>query len=225
MAPQGRPISSQGAKEDSVVDRLRVDILDGSLAPGDRLIETQLAAHYAVGRAAIRSALLELDTEGLVEREENRGASVRRVSIAEAIEITEVRAALEGLIARYAAERATKLEKSELRDLLKSMEEAVKSKELAVYATLNRQLHRRLCEIGRHGVADDLVEKLRNRAASHQYRLATVAGRAEVSLPQHRAIVKAVIAGDGTQAELAMQAHLASVIEVLRHWEELGIRH
>ncbi|HEX6313081.1 MAG TPA: GntR family transcriptional regulator [Acidimicrobiia bacterium] len=213
-APDGRT---------SAADRLRDDILGGVLPPGGRLIEVQLAERYGVGRSAVRAALVELDTEGLVQREANRGATVRRVSVIEAIEITEARAALEGLVARRAAERATDAERAELRELIESMEAAVESGGLAHYSTLNRTLHRRLAECSRHEIAEELIANLRNRAAHHQFRLATVAGRAGESLPQHRAIVDAVVAGDGDAADAAMRAHLDSVVSVLRHWGELGV--
>ncbi|MGH9191388.1 MAG: GntR family transcriptional regulator, partial [Acidimicrobiales bacterium] len=52
-----------------VADRLRDDILKGAFPPGERLIELQLTERYGVGRAAIRAALVELDAEGLVQRE------------------------------------------------------------------------------------------------------------------------------------------------------------
>jgi DNA-binding GntR family transcriptional regulator len=84
-------------------------------------------------------------------------------------------------------------------------------------------LHRTLLQIARHEVATDLVANLRNRSAHHQYRLATVTGRAVESLGQHRAIVAAIVARDGDAAEAAMRAHLESVADVLRHWEELGV--
>lgn len=202
-----------------VADRLRDDILQGTFPPGERLIELQLTERYGVGRAAIRAALVELDAEGLVQREANRGATVRRISVGEAVEITEARAALEGLIARLAAERASAAERGELRDLIVDMTEAVDSDDKLGYSKLNRALHGALRRIARHRVADDLVANLRNRAAHHQFRLALMPGRARESLAQHRAIVEAVTAGDGPGAEEAMRAHLASVIDVLRQWE------
>ncbi len=217
----GMPTRS-AAPPQPVTDRLRAAILRGDFHPGERLIELQLADRYQVGRAAVRSALVELDAEGLVAREENRGATVRRISVTEAIEITEARAALEGLVARRAAERATTPERAELKALVTSMSRAVRDGELLEYAELNRELHRRLREMARHAVASEMVANLRNRAAHHQYRLALVAGRPAESLPQHRAIVKAVVAGDGDAAELAMRVHLESVAEVLRRWEDLG---
>jgi DNA-binding GntR family transcriptional regulator len=207
-----------------VADRLRDDILEGTFPPGERLIELQLADRYRVGRAAIRAALVELDAEGLVQREANRGAAVRRISVAEAVEITQARAVLEGLIARLAAERATQGERVELRDLLAEMTEAVEQEDKLTYSKLNRELHGALRRIARHRVADDLVANLRNRAAHHQFRLALMPGRAAESLLQHGAIVEAVTAGDGPAAEAAMHAHLASVTEVLRQWEAFDTR-
>jgi DNA-binding GntR family transcriptional regulator len=207
-----------------VTDRLRDDILGGAFPPGERLIELQLAERYGVGRAAIRAVLVELDAEGLVQREANRGATVRRISVGEAVEITEARAALEGLIARLAAERATAGEQDELRDLIVRMTDAVERDDKLAYSKLNRSLHDALRRVARHRVADDLVANLRNRAAHHQFRLALVPGRAAESLTQHAAIVEAVASGDGRAAEEAMRAHLASVLEVLRHWQAFDTR-
>jgi len=207
-----------------VADRLRDDILEGTFPPGERLIELQLAERYRVGRAAIRAALVELDAEGLVHREANRGAAVRRISVAEAVEITQARAVLEGLIARLAAERASEPERDDLRELFAEMTQAVEEDDKLAYSKLNRELHGALRRIARHRVADDLVANLRNRAAHHQFRLALMPGRAAESLLQHGAIVEAVTAGDGPAAEEAMHAHLASVIDVLRQWEAFDPR-
>jgi DNA-binding GntR family transcriptional regulator len=207
-----------------VADRLRDDILQGAFPPGERLIELQLTQRYDVGRAAIRSALVELQAQGLVQRETNRGATVRRISVAEAVEITEARAALEGLVARRAAERATEAERDELRRIVEQMKEAVAADDRPGYSTLNRKLHRALPRIARHRVADDLIANLRDRAVHHQFQLAVMPGRAEVSLAQHTAIVDAVVAGDGKAATQAMHAHLDSVIDALRQWEHLDGR-
>lgn len=214
---------TRAAPKKTVTERLRDDILAATFPPGERLIELQLTERYAVGRAAVRAAFVELATEGLVVHESNRGATVRRVTIAEAIEIIDARTALEGLVARLAAVRATKAERTELRTLITSMVAAVKAGDQKGYGNLNRTLHRRLREMSRHRVIDELVANLRNRAAYQQFRLAAVPGRSETSLKEHRAIVRAVVAGDGDAAEAAMRRHLDSVADVLRRWEELGL--
>ena len=203
-----------------VSDQLRSDILSGDFPPGERLIELQLTERYRVGRAAIRAAIVELSAEGLVVHETNRGATVRRVPIEEAIEIAEAREVLEGLLARRAAERAGDGERAELSQIVADMRAAVSSNRQADYSELNRVLHRRIREISGHSTASELVANLRNRGAHHQFRLATMPGRSSDSLVQHAAIVEAIVAGDAEGAAEAMRMHLRSVRDVLVSWVE-----
>lgn len=207
------------ARDHDVTARLRQDILSGVHVPGERLVELQLTERYRVGRAAVRAALVELAKEGLVDREANRGASVRRISVDEAIQITEARAALESLLASAAARNATPEERAELGDLESRMRAAVGREDHLGYSELNALLHRRVREISRHHVAGDLVAMLRNRSARHQYRLALMPGRPAESLEQHAAIIRAIVRGDEAGAAAAMTAHLLSVMDVLRHWD------
>jgi DNA-binding GntR family transcriptional regulator len=206
------------ARTESIADELRSDIVAGLFPAGDRLIEAQLCERYSCGRAVTRAALVQLESEALVERQPNRGATVRRISVGEAIEITEARAALERLIAGRAARHATPRERDELVGIVAEMREAVDADDATRYSDLNRMLHRRLREISRHAVAADLVHNLRNRAVSHQYRLAMMPGRSVESLEQHAAIVAAVVTGDESAAADAMDAHLRSVLDVLSRW-------
>jgi len=67
------------------------------MAPGQRLVEEELAGLLGVTRASVRAALFDLAADGLAERIPNRGARVRAVTVAEAVAITECRMALEGL--------------------------------------------------------------------------------------------------------------------------------
>lgn len=211
-------MTSREMPASSVTDGLRRDILTGRFAPGDRLLEVPLAEHYRCGRAAVRSALVELTTEGLVEREANRGATVRRISVGEAIQITEARAALESLIASEAARNATDDDRNELRRIIADMRAAVAEDRGRDYSDLNAIFHRRLREMSGHRIAAELVANLRNRAAHHQYRLSLMPGRPSESVEQHAAIADAVIAGDDRAAASAMSEHLCSVIEVLGRW-------
>lgn len=201
-----------------ITDRLRSDILTGEFPPGTRLVELQLTERYGVGRATIRSTIVELSAEGLVVHEANRGATVRNVPVDVAIEIAQARAVLEGLQARQAATRATDEERSELEQVTSDMAAAVKAGDQPAYSELNGVLHRRIGEISGHSIGTELVANLRNRGAHQEFRLALKPGRARVSLPQHRAIVAAIVSGDGDGAERAMHEHLQSVEDALRDW-------
>lgn len=206
---------------ESLTDGIRADILSGIYSPGQRLVELQLSERYDSGRGPIREALLQLESEGLVERQANRGAVVRRISIAEAIEITEARAALEALIARRAAKRATDGDRDALQRIISDMRAAVERDDALGYSALNGALHGLVRSIGGHAIAGEMVENLRNRAVQNQYRLAMIPGRTEVSLEQHAAIVAAVVDGDGDRAADAMVDHLGSVIEALGRWGDM----
>ena len=177
------------AQTEPITDELRRDILTGRFEPGDRLLEIPLSETYECGRAAVRSALVELTSEGLVEREVNRGATVRRITIAEAIQITEARAVLEGLIAAQAARHVGEHEHRELQKIITDMRTAVAADRGRDYSDLNAVLHRRLREMSGHEVASQLITNLRNRAAHHQYRLALDArpsGRVAGTARSHR---------------------------------------
>lgn len=204
---------------ESVTDRLREEILMSRFAPGERLVELQLAEQFGESRTTIRIALVELEKEGLVVRTTNRGATVRRISVGEAIQIAEARSALEALIAAHAARNATETERDELGVIVGQMQDAVANHEMLVYSECNATLHRRIREMSRHVIASDLVSNLRNRGSNHQFRLALMPGRAEQSLQEHMRIAAAVAAGDEDEASAAMQAHLASVIETLLQFE------
>src|SRR5487761_148709 len=107
------------------VERLRRAILAGDMAPGQRLVEQELAAESGVTRASLRAALIDLTAAGLVERIPNRGARVRVITLDEAVAITECRMALEGLCAAKAAARVTSTQAARLRELGGQLERAV----------------------------------------------------------------------------------------------------
>jgi DNA-binding GntR family transcriptional regulator len=195
---------------------LRQAILSGDLAPGRRLVEEELAGTLGVTRQSLRSALLDLTAEGLVERIPNRGARVRVVSTAEAVAITECRMALEALCAAKAAERITDDEAARLRELAENLKRSVAEGNPLKYSELNRELHRRVGVISGQTVAVGLLERLHAQLVRHQFQLALRPGRPEVSLPEHVAIAHAVASRRPEDAERAVRAHLASVIEALR---------
>jgi DNA-binding GntR family transcriptional regulator len=200
----------------AVTDALRAAILSGEFAPRQRLVEVDLCERFGTSRFILRAALQDLAAQGLVEFQHNRGARVRDVSLAEAIEITEVRILLEGLLAARAAERVTRSEAATLRAIIRDMRAAVAKSELLTYSELNARLHAAVRDIAAHETAARLLRQLRDQTVRHQFSLSLVPGRPSVSLPQHEAIVAAITARDPELAGQAMHAHLQSVIDAFR---------
>jgi DNA-binding GntR family transcriptional regulator len=197
------------------VERLRQAILAGDMAPGQRLVEEELAGMLGVTRASLRAALFDLAAEGLVERVPNRGARVRAITLDEAIAITECRMALEGLCAAKAAGRVTEPDAARLRQLGEDMERSVSDGELLKYSALNHELHRLVREISGQVVAAGLLERLNGQLVRHQFQLSLRPGRPQASLPEHLAIIAAVAGRRPAEAEEATRRHLRSVISAL----------
>jgi len=207
-----------------VVDAIRAAIANSEFVPNQRLVEADLSERFAASRASVRTALVELASEGLVERVQNRGARVRAVSLTEAIEITEVRMVLEGLCAAKAAERLTDDDRDRLRAIGSAMRAAIAAGDLLGYSELNKQLHTLVRILAGQTTARSILERLRGQNVRHQFRLAMHPGRASVSLPQHLAIIEALCAGEADAAEAAMRRHLRSVVDTLPEVETTRIR-
>lgn len=211
----GGPLVGEAARARATA-ALRQAILSGDLAPGQRLVEEELAGTLGVTRQSLRAALLDLTADGLVERIPNRGARVRVVTTEEAVAITECRMALEALCAAKAAERITDDEAAQLRELAENLKRSVAEGDHLKYSELNRELHRRFCVISGQTVAVGLLDRLHAQLVRHQFQLALRPGRPAVSLPEHVAIAHAVADRRPADAERAVRAHLASVIQALQ---------
>ena len=196
--------------------RLREAILREQFLPNERLIEMDLAQSLGAGRAAIRTALARLEQDGLVERERYRGARVRLVSEAEAIEILEVRAALESLAARYAAQKITPEQSDTLCTLLGEQRHCIDEGDLLGSSDVNAWLHQTILQIAEHSIATRVLDMLKPQSVRFQYRTILVPGRPERSFQEHRAIVEAITKHDPDLAEASMRHHLSLVAEALR---------
>jgi DNA-binding GntR family transcriptional regulator len=195
---------------------LRKAIVGGELLPGERLLEEDLSARLGLGRAAIRMALVRLEHDGLVQRERHRGATVRRVSESEAVEILEARAALEGLAARHAARNAGDAAVAELRGIVSEMQELRGRGDPLGVSNANARLHGLILDISRHQTAKRLSQTLSSQLVRFQYRTVLLPGRSEHSSAEHMEIVEAIAAHDPDAAEEAMRRHLSRVAEALR---------
>jgi DNA-binding GntR family transcriptional regulator len=194
---------------------LRAAIADGDLLPGARLVEADLVAMLGVSRGNVRLAIEALDAEGLVERIPNRGARVRMISGDEAVAITEARMALEALIARKAAERASPADVDGLRGQLATLRSALEAGDLLKYSALIQRLHERVRDVAAQPVAAGLVDRLQAQLVRHQFQLSLRPGRPQVSLRELTALVDAIADRDGDRAEAAALAHFRSVIAAL----------
>lgn len=212
-APQA--ISRQ-TEADNAYATMRRIIRSGELGPGERLVETDLAQRLGLGRNAIRTSLARLEQDGLVERTAFRGARVRVIDEEEAVEILEARGALEGVAARYAAQRAGPQDVDALRSIVMQMTELLAAGDLLGMSELNARLHGRIVDIANLPRVARLIDDLNAQNVRHQFRTVLAPGRPSQSLREHGAIVDAIASGNATDAEDAMRMHISNVIRTLQ---------
>lgn len=202
---------------------IRAGIIAGEYAPNQRLIEVDICERFGVKRPAVRDALLQLENEGLVERVPNRGSRVRSISVAEAIEIAELRMVIEGLCASRAASRISPSEIEEFGRLRAAMLVAVDSGDLGEYQQLNRTLHERVGEISGQATALSMLGRL-TAQNNRRFRLPYGRDRAAISVREHVAVIDAIVDRDPAAAETAMRQHLQILIDWLTESDDASSR-
>lgn len=191
-----------------VFNQIQNEILNGKYEPGDSLIETKLSEELGVSRTPIREALRQLELEGLVQSIPNKGAIVTGISTKDIEDIYTIRMMIEGLAARWAAEKITREELVELKEAL-DLEEFYTLKEdtdhllkfdskfhdIIFKASKSKPLMHTLSTFHHY------VQRARNSSLESP-------GRALKSLEEHRAILKAIIDKDADKAEKLTTEHV-----------------
>lgn len=183
-------------------------ILSGEMAPGEKLAEAEVAGELNVSRGPVREAFRALEQAGLLRTEKNRGVFVREVSLMEADEIYEVRAGLDELIGRLAAQRITAAQLAELRELLKNMQRTARLKSVDDYYPLNLRFHAMLAGFAGNRMLEAVYGRLVNEL--HLYRRETLAHGANsfpISTREHGEIVEALATRDGDRAAQLLYGH------------------
>lgn len=203
------------SRGDTAYEGIRRELLMGRLMPGQRLVEADLADQFGVSRTIVRSTLERLEHDGLVERERNRGCRVRMVSEGEAIEITQVRSVVEGLVAREAAVKGTEDDFIQMRKIVEDMERSLASSDFLAYSECNIRLHEQIMHASRHATAQQLIVRLRAQLIRFQFRIILLPGRPEESFNEHKALVEMIAERRAQEAEAVMREHLSQVARAL----------
>lgn len=198
---------------DLVATEIRAAILAGTLAPGERLKQEQLATDMRVSRIPVREALRILEGEGLVETRPGRGSAVVELTKQEAADVMVVRGTLEGLAARLAAERVTPEVVARLRDAVDAGKQASESGDHSSASEAHTQFH---LELARAADNSHLRTELEFLPAKTEWIMATLLqSRSEYSWQEHEAILDAVAVGDADRAERLTRLHSRHVIDSL----------
>ncbi len=188
---------------------LKRRILDLDLKPGERLYEPALAAELEVSRTPLREAVRRLIAENLLEQQPTGGVVVPRLDARDILELHEVRASLERLMAGTAATRATPEDHEALRGLLARNEALVDFPDDAM--AVGAAIHTKIAQIADNSWAQHLHEQVTNQMQRYKLYTNNNEQRRHRALQEHRDICAAILAQDADRAsDLAFRHVLAA---------------
>jgi DNA-binding GntR family transcriptional regulator len=194
----------------TIVEELKRLIQSGGLKPGERINEATLATQMGTSRGPIREAIRVLTGMGLVTPVANRGVFVRQVSVAEMLELYDMRA----LIFGYACERATEFMTASrlkvLQGLMMQMDNAAKAGKGALYYDINLRFHATILEYSNNRRAAQAYEGCVKELHLFRRPAFNYAAKMARSNQEHRGILEALAAGRGAEARKRGEQHVLS---------------
>jgi DNA-binding GntR family transcriptional regulator len=208
-------VQAQPTLVEQVVNAIVSEIVDGELPANFRLIQDELARAYGVSRQPVQQALLLLRDRGLVREAPGRGLIVSPLDVDFVRNLYELRAMLDGLAARLAAQRGAERAKLEGPSYLDAGRAAVVSGSLHEQIEADMRFHAFINELS----ANPLIGETTAPHWAYLRRVMAEVLRDDVQMPQtileeHVAILDAIIAGDGSRAETLSREHISRAAKI-----------
>ncbi len=203
-----------------VFETLREAIINGTLKPGERMMEIQLAEQLGVSRTPVREAIRKLELEGFVVMIPRKGAYVAGISLKDIADVFEVRAAMEALAAGLAAERITAEELEEMERLLVRIGEYIEANRFEEVVEMDTLFHEALYKASRNLKLEQILQNLREQIQRFRSTSLAYPGRMREALEEHKKIVEAISERNAALAQQLAQEHIEnaenSMLEALR---------
>lgn len=201
---------------DEVADRLRALILDGDLAPRQRVNELELAERFGISRTPLREAIKMLATEGLLELLPNRGARVAAISEKELDDMLEVVAGLEATAAELACQRISEPALAAIEALHTAMVAAWRAEATGQYFELNRQIHDALMAAADNATLATIYANVSGRIRRARYSASKTPEQWAKAIADHDELVRLLRLRDGQGLAALLRRHVRSKALVIK---------
>jgi DNA-binding GntR family transcriptional regulator len=203
-----------------VAATLREEILNGTLAPGERIVQEDLALRFGASRQPVRDALRLLEGDGLVTLKANSGAWVSKLSESECDEAYLVRERLEPLLLSQSIPNLTD---AQLARLIQLVTEIEKTTDIESFLRLDREFHLLSYAGAQEGMLSEFVERIWNTTQHYRRAFAKLNdfANSEVTHMEHKLILDGILRKDSPQAESALEGHIRRTRVTLSQHKEL----
>ena len=197
----------QSRLADDVYEQILSAIVNGDIAPGERLIQEKIASQINISRTPVREALLRLEQEGILEISGRKGFSIRKISEDEVRQLYAVREAIEGYAARQVAERK---DPEQLATIKKTVDAELEEDltDVEVDFRVNRAIHRTIVEQTGNSMLLDMFDRVWGRGVSLWLFAATRSDQVPLEPMQHQELFHSLSTADPDTAQRAMIDHI-----------------
>lgn len=204
-----------GSLRERVFAQIQNDILNGKYEPGDNLIELRLSEELGVSRTPVREALKQLELEGLVQATPNKGTIVTGISNQDIYDIYTIRMMIEGLAARWAAEKITKEELAELKEAVELEEFFTMKDDIGQLHKFDNSFHDIIFKASKSRPLMHTLSTFHHYVQRARNASFATPGRAQKALDEHRAILQALMDKDPDKAEKLTVEHVRNAMDNL----------
>ena len=212
-------MSGNGRTKNQVVyEKLRQEIIKGTLRPGQKLVMASLAKEFGISETPIREAIRRLESEGYVSFTPHSGAMVTRINDQELSEIYLIRISLEALATRLAVPYVSQLDIAWLKKKNHQMKEAVKQGRYDDLARLNKSFHLRIYEAAPSPRLYKMIADLWDAFERWPSIFTFVPERAESAIQEHEEIIEALATKDVDTADNLVKEQKKNTLEALQNY-------
>jgi DNA-binding GntR family transcriptional regulator len=208
-------VSTPVSLKDQAYLAIKRAILSLQLKPGQALVEADLAEQLGISKTPVRTALHELEREGLVNKVLYKGTYVAEITLRDVREIFEIRAVLEGLGARLAAPAFQDADLAQAREILRLMEAALDMGDKDLASQYGQRFHESILQKADNQRLQLIVHNLDDQVQRFRLLSDQIRGRLRRSLGEHKVVLEALEQRDPDLAEESLKAHLHSVLHGL----------
>lgn len=197
-----------GTRTDDLRDQLEEEIIEGRLAPGQRLDANEIAQRFSVSRTPVREALRSLASSGLVEIRARQSAVVATLTIPTLMEMFEVMAELEGLCVRLACRRITPEQIVALKQAHEACIESFRQENPEAFYANNKVFHETIYAASHNQYLEQTTRSVRNAVAPYRRYVTYQPGRMAASINEHNGVLAAILSGNGEEGHQQMRTHV-----------------
>jgi len=199
---------------------LKKGIIRGDIQPNSKLILTEIAKSLSVSNTPIREAVNKLASEGLVTIIPNKGIIVKKINIDDFQEILQIRAFLDGLIAKLASQKMTVKDIDNLDKIIDEMEQCVEEDDRLAYNDLDIKFHDLLLNIAGNNTLKEIYNNLIEQGYRFRLRTLKISDRMSKSLREHKEIALKLKEKNPDEANRVSQEHIESISKSIEEDEK-----